>query len=52
MHYAMIFGSPDYLYTNQGHGKFREELIDHVDYCSVSSMGADIADLNNDPHWW
>ena len=42
------FWERDYLYINQGHGKFHEELIDRIDYCSVSSMGADIADLDND----
>lgn len=38
----------DYLYINQGDGTFKEELKDRADYCSVSSMGGDIADLNND----
>jgi hypothetical protein len=42
------FWERDYLYMNRGNGKFSEELIDRVDYCSVSSMGADIADLNHD----
>lgn len=38
----------DYLYINQGNGTFKEELKNRADYCSVSSMGGDIADLNND----
>lgn len=42
------FWERDYLYINKGNGKFSEELIERVDYCSVSSMGADIADLNSD----
>lgn len=42
------FWERDYLYINQGNGKFSEELIDRINYCPVSSMGADIADLNND----
>ncbi|HEX5172368.1 MAG TPA: VCBS repeat-containing protein [Cyclobacteriaceae bacterium] len=42
------FWERDYLYINKGNGKFSEELIDRINYCSVSSMGADIADLNND----
>lgn len=42
------FWERDYLYINQGNGKFSEELPQRVNYCSTSSMGADIADLNND----
>ncbi len=42
------FWERDYLYLNQGDGTFREELTDRIDLCSVSSMGADIADLNDD----
>lgn len=42
------FWERDYLYLNQGEGKFSEELIDRINYCSLSSMGADIADINND----
>src|SRR5690242_13994274 len=42
------FWERDYLYINQGNGKFSEELPSRVNYCSTSSMGADIADLNND----
>lgn len=38
----------DYLYINQGDGTFKEELKDRTDYCSTSSTGGDIADLNND----
>jgi hypothetical protein len=42
------FWERDYLYINQGNGKFSEELTSRINYCSTSSMGADIADLNND----
>ena len=42
------FWERDYIYINQGDGTFSEELMDRVNICSVSSMGADIADLNND----
>lgn len=44
------FWERDYLYINKGNGKFSEELPSRVNYCSTSSMGADIADLNNDGH--
>jgi hypothetical protein len=42
------FWERDYLYINKGNGKFSEELPSRVDYCSTSSMGADVADINND----
>jgi enediyne biosynthesis protein E4 len=42
------FFEKDYLYINQGNGKFKEELNSRVDYCSTSSMGGDIADINGD----
>ena len=42
------FWERDYLYINQGNGTFSEELPQRIDICSVSSMGADIGDLNND----
>ena len=42
------FWERDYLYINQGNGRFSEELNSRINYCPVSSMGADIADLNND----
>jgi enediyne biosynthesis protein E4 len=44
------FWERDYLYINNGNGKFSEELTSRINYCSVSSMGADIADINNDGH--
>ncbi len=42
------FWERDYLYLNNGNGTFSEDLINRIDYCSISSMGADIADINND----
>ena len=42
------FWERDYLYLNQGNGTFSEELNDRINFCSISSMGGDIADLNND----
>ncbi|NND34349.1 MAG: VCBS repeat-containing protein [Saprospiraceae bacterium] len=44
------FWERDYLYINQGDGTFSEELIERIDFCSISSMGGDIADINNDGH--
>ena len=42
------FWERDYLYINQQNGTFKEVLTENIDLCSVSSMGADIADINND----
>jgi hypothetical protein len=42
------FWERDYIYINKGDGTFSEELSSRVNYCSTSSMGADIADINND----
>jgi len=42
------FWERDYLYINKGNGKFSEDLPSRINYCSTSSMGADIADINND----
>lgn len=44
------FWERDYLYMNNGDGTFSEELTTRINYCSTSSMGADIADINNDGH--
>ena len=38
----------DYLYMNQKNGKFKDVLEDKMQHTSFSSMGADIADVNND----
>ena len=42
------FFERDYLYINQGDGTFSEELTKRVRHLSHSSMGADMADMNND----
>lgn len=42
------FWERDYLYINLGNGKFSEEIISRTEVISGSSMGADLADLNND----
>ncbi|MEM7372714.1 MAG: VCBS repeat-containing protein [Bacteroidota bacterium] len=42
------FWERDYLYLNQQNGTFSEELTARTNLCSMSSMGADISDLNND----
>ncbi len=38
----------DYLYINQRNGTFKDEMEDWFGHTSFSSMGADIADINND----
>ncbi len=44
------FWERDYLYINQGNGTFSEELPARINFCSISSMGGDMADINNDGH--
>ena len=38
----------DYLYVNNGDGTFTESVRSFLTHTSYSSMGADIADINND----
>jgi hypothetical protein len=38
----------DYLYVNQKNGTFKDEFEDRIKHTSFSSMGADLADINND----
>ncbi|RYF92400.1 MAG: CRTAC1 family protein, partial [Chitinophagaceae bacterium] len=38
----------DFLYINQGNGTFKDELETRMGHTSFSSMGADVADINND----
>ncbi len=45
------FWERDYLYLNNGDGTFQEDLPNRVSICSISSMGADVADLNNDGNY-
>lgn len=42
------FFERDYLYINQKNGTFKEELEKQMPSISMSSMGADMADVNND----
>lgn len=42
------FFERDYLYINQQNGSFKDELETRVQHISLSSMGADIQDVNND----
>jgi len=39
---------PDYIYVNDGKGHFTESFDNHFQHCSFSSMGSDVADINND----
>ncbi|HKC36655.1 MAG TPA: VCBS repeat-containing protein, partial [Chitinophagaceae bacterium] len=42
------FFERDYLYINQQNGTFKEELPEWMEHTSLASMGADLADINND----
>jgi len=42
------FWERDYLYSNNGDGTFSEEITSRTSVISASSMGSDVADLNND----
>lgn len=42
------FFEKDYLYINNKDGSFKESLEDFVNETSMGSMGADMADINND----
>ena len=42
------FFERDYLYINQRNGTFKEQLPESIKSVSMSSMGADLADINND----
>jgi enediyne biosynthesis protein E4 len=42
------FWERDYLYINKGDGSFSEEITSRTSVISASSMGSDVADLNND----
>jgi hypothetical protein len=42
------FFERDYLYINQQNGTFKEELPQWMEHTSLASMGADLADINND----
>ncbi|MEM6262984.1 MAG: VCBS repeat-containing protein [Bacteroidota bacterium] len=42
------FFERDYLYINQQDGTFKEQLTEFMPHISLSSMGADMGDLNGD----
>lgn len=48
LYIANDFFERDYLYLNNHDGTFRESLTDMMRHVSLSSMGCDIADINND----
>lgn len=48
LYIANDFFEKDYLYINQQDGTFKEEIESMLGHVSLSSMGADIADINND----
>ena len=42
------FYERDYLYINQGDGTFKENIENETSHLSLSAMGIDMADINND----
>jgi len=48
MYISNDFFEHDYLYKNQHNGKFEEISNDALGHMSLSSMGSDMADINND----
>ena len=48
MYISNDFFDRDYLYINDQNGGFNEKLEEQIKSISAASMGADIADLNND----
>ncbi|TVR13988.1 MAG: VCBS repeat-containing protein, partial [Balneolaceae bacterium] len=48
LYIANDFFERDYLYINNGDGTFTESLESYIRSLSFSSMGSDIADINND----
>ncbi len=48
MYISNDFFERDYLYINQGDGTFKEDIKTWMEHISLSSMGADMADINND----
>lgn len=48
MYVSNDFFERDYLYINQGDGTFKEDIKNRMEHISLFSMGADMADINND----
>ncbi len=48
MYISNDFFERDYLYMNNGDGTFTEDLTNQISSISAASMGADMADVNND----
>ena len=48
MYISNDFFERDYLYINQQDGTFKEDLENQMQHTSLASMGADLADINND----
>ena len=45
---ANDFNKPDFIYINNHNGTFAEKLSDYFNHVSLSSMGSDMNDINND----
>ncbi|MFM2337993.1 MAG: hypothetical protein RL115_1186 [Bacteroidota bacterium] len=48
MYISNDFFERDYLYINQRNGTFKDSIAAYIEHMSTASMGADIADINND----
>ncbi len=48
MYISNDFFERDYIYMNNGDGTFTEDLVNQMKSISGASMGADMADINND----
>ncbi|MEM6320202.1 MAG: VCBS repeat-containing protein [Bacteroidota bacterium] len=48
IHISNDFFERDYLYINNQDGTFTEDLVNRINEISAGSMGADMADINND----
>lgn len=48
MYVSNDFFEHDYLYINNGDGTFKEDIRNWMEHISLFSMGADMADINND----
>ncbi len=42
------FSQPDYLYINDRHGGFTDQIQQYMNHITLNSMGSDYADINND----